>query len=145
MATYDPQKVKLVINNITVVGYAPGTFIKAMRNEDGYTLQTGADGFGCRSKNANKSGRFEITLQAASPTNDALSVMAALDEASGAGVGPSILRDISGGSATKASAQNSWVVKQPDIERAKETGEVTWTIETDVLELYTGGIPPLPF
>ena len=140
MQTWDPQKFTISIAGITVVQYAPGTFIKAMRNEDAFTLTVGADGIGTRTRNANRSGRFEVTLMASSPSNDALQALAALDEASGAGVGAALVKDLSG--TAFASGQNAWVVKIPDIERAKELGEVTWIIETDLIQLSQGGTLP---
>ncbi len=50
MQTYDPTRVKLNIAGITVVGFAPGTFVKVSRNEDLMMLQMGADGIGCHAR-----------------------------------------------------------------------------------------------
>jgi len=140
--TYDPQQVFLTFANNRIVGYAAGTFIKASRNEDGYMLTIGADGSGARVKNANHSGRFEITLLASSPANDVLAALAITDELGGVGFGSAFLKDGSG--TMLASAQSAWIVKHADAERGKELSEVSWVIETDVLFLQQGGttLPP---
>ncbi len=140
-ATYDPAKVTLSMGGNNIVGFAPGTFVKCARNEDAYTLSVGADGLGARTRNANRSGTIEITLKADSPSNDLLSAQAALDELSGEGVGAALVKDGTG--TTVASAENAWIKKLPDIERAKELGEVTWTFETDLLQLTVGGTTPI--
>lgn len=137
MRTYDPQQVTLSVQGETIVGYAPGTFIKAMRAEDAYMLTIGADGSGARTKNANRSGSFEITLLASSPSNALLASIAIDDEDDGSGVGPTQVADLSG--TALARAQFSWIKKHADLERAKELGEVTWTIDTNYLEIQQGG------
>lgn len=141
MATWDPQKFIITIGAINAVQFAPGTFIKAMFNEDLYSLEMGADGEGCRIRNANESGRFEITLLKSSPTNDLLAALSALDRASGQGVVPVQVKD--GNGSAVASAGNAWVVKPADLERGKELGDVTWILETDKLKMTQGGIPAL--
>ena len=142
MQTYDPRLFSMNVQNHLMVGYAPGTFIKASRNEDAFTLKMGADGSSVRVKNANKSGRFEITLMSSSPSNDFLSALAIEDEKAGTAVGPSTVKDGTG--AAFAFGLNTWVVKQPDLERGKESGDVTWIIETDLLQLVQGGTFDVP-
>lgn len=140
MQTYDPQKVSISVNNQTIVGFAPDTFIKAARAEEAFKLTIGADGNGARTRNANRSGAIEITLLASSPSNDILQAQAITDEDLGTGVGPAMIKDNSG--TALASAQNSWIQKIPDLERAKELGNVTWVIETDLLRIQQGGTNP---
>ena len=135
--TYDPQKVSLSLGDITIVQYSTGTFIKASRNEDAFTLTVSADGTGARTRNANRSGRFEFTLLGSSPSNDDLQALAVADEQDGSGVRAAMVKDGSGTAVARAA--NAWVVKVPDLERAKELGEVTWIVETDLLNLTQGG------
>lgn len=137
MQTYNPQKVSLAVLGNTISGFAAGSFIKVSRAEDGFMLTIGADGSGARTRNANRSGTFEITLLASSASNDVLSALAVEDELNADGVGPTLIKDASG--TAFASAQNSWVKKIPDLERAKELGEVTWVIESDNIDVFVGG------
>lgn len=138
MPTYDPLKVTLSFAKATITGYGAGTFIKASYNEDLYSLTIGADGAGARVRNANQSGKVEFTLLASSPSNDVLMAVAALDRSLGQGIAPLLCKD--GNGAALAQAQNAWIVKPPDLERGKELGEVTWTLETDNLQLVQGGM-----
>lgn len=141
MKTYDPQKVVMIIGTHTVVGYADGTFISASRNEDSVMYEPGADGGGTRVRNANKSGRFTFTLKKSSPSNDYLAVLHQLDEDSGQGIVPVMVKDNGNlqGRAI-ASAQNAWIVKPADFERGKELGDVEWILETDNLISSAGGV-----
>lgn len=139
--TYDPEKVDVVFNGTPIDGFGPGTFIKVSRNEDGWSFQPSNSGGGARSRNPNRSGRFEFTLLAASPSNGFLNAFAVADELTGEGVGEVYVRDRSS-LAAECSAQNGWIVKFPDYERAKETGEVTWVIESDDVNMSHGGLIP---
>lgn len=139
--TYDPQKVTVVVGNLTLIGYAD-TFVKAYRNEEIFTYVPSADGHGTRVRNANRSGRIEVTLKGSSPSNDALQTLAIQDELNGTGVKPVLVKDGSG--TALAQGQNAWIIKIPDLERAKELGDVTWIIETDILAPKQGGTTPIP-
>jgi hypothetical protein len=140
--TYDPQKHTITFGPIVVTGFADGTFLKAYRNEDTYSIKIGADGNGARIRNANRSGRMEFTLLASSPSNDLLQAQAQIDELTGGGVASAFVKDGSG--TAKAHGKNAWIVKIPDLERAKELGEVTWIVETDILDVVQGGTTPIP-
>jgi Protein of unknown function (DUF3277) len=143
MQTYDPTKNKITINGNTMFGFGAGSIVKASRNNDTFTLQIGADGIGTRTLSADKSGKIELTLQASSPCNAMLSAQALQDELTGTGVGSCMIRDLSSLS-DQCSAQNVWVVKPADYEKQKETGEITWTLETDRLNIFLGGIIDVP-
>lgn len=136
--TYDPAKHLLSFAGNLLGSPGKDTFIKASRNEDGFTLAKGVSGEGTRTKNNNHSGTVEYTTMASSQTNDILSAIAAADELLGIGVGPLFMKELNGTSVLHA--QNAWIKKLPDTERAKEAGEVTWVFECDDLQIYQGGI-----
>lgn len=139
---YNGKKVTVQFGSIVAEGYAKGTFVKASRNSDAFELEIGGDGNGARTQNADKSGRIEVTLMQGSPTNDAFQAQALIDEISGAGVNEAFVKDING--TAYAHAATAWIVKQADLERAKEQGEVTWIIETHELDVHQGGLTPIP-
>jgi hypothetical protein len=141
LGTYDPTEKDVSFGSIMIVGFAAGTFIKVSRNEDGWTFQPSNSGGGARSRNPNRSGRFEFTLHAASPSNAELSNMVVADELNAAGVQNVYVRDRST-LAAECSAQNGWIMKMPDWERAKESGEVTWIIESDAINMAHDGLIP---
>lgn len=134
---YDPKNIAMIVGGSILSGFSDATFVNAIRNEDGWMLKVGVDGEGTRSKNNNKSGRYEIELMQSSPSNDILSNFAALDEASGTGAVPVLLKDNNG--TTISSALTAWVKKYPDSPYAKETGTRKWIIETDLLNIFVGG------
>lgn len=139
--TYDPTRVLVSFKGVPLDGFAAGTFIKVARNEDGWTFQPSNSGGGARSRNPNKSGTIEITLHTASPANGYLSTFAVADELTAEGVGEFMVKDMSTNGAI-CNAQNAWIKKFPDWERAKETGEVTWVIESDDINVLHDGLTP---
>lgn len=138
--TYDAaQHLASFLGNALPLATGPDTFLKVSRNQDGYTTQVGASGYGTRSRINDKSGTVELTLMAASQTNDILMAIALSDElAPGSGAGPLFIKEANG--TTVVAAQNAWIKKIPDMERGKEAGTVTWVFESDNLEMFIGGL-----
>lgn len=135
--TYDPERVVVTFGSLTIKGFGPDTFVKATRLEDTFTTQTGCGGDVARSRNQNKTGEVELTLMATSDSNNALSAVAKLDEDSGTGIGPFMVKDLN--SLTLCSGENAWVKKWPDMERAKESGVATWILSVEKLNMTIGG------
>lgn len=143
LGTYDPTEQVVIFSGLQIDGYAPGTFIKASRDEDGWTYQPSNSGGGARSRNPNKAGKLVFTLLASSPANALLSAAAVLDEDSAQGVGECSVKDRSTGGLASCFAQNAWVVKHADYERMKEVGEIEWTLQTDELTIKHAGLLPV--
>lgn len=137
LATYDPLRVSVTFGGEDLTGFGPDTIIKVSRNEDGWSMQVGAGGDVARTRNQNRSGSAEITLMATSPSNDDLTAIAKSDETAGNGIGPFQVKDLN--SKTLCSAQNAWVKKFPDMERAKETGVCVWVLDLDRVNMNIGG------
>lgn len=139
LGSYDPTEQVLVVAGNLIDGYAPDTFIKVSRNQDGWTFQPSNSGGGARSRNPDKSGTIEVTLLAASPSNAVLSAIAIADELSAEGIGECFVKDRSSPTAS-CFARNAWIKKHPDYERAKEVGTVTWVLETDDVSIVHDGL-----
>lgn len=137
-ATYDPAKHLLSFAGNILTGAGKDTFIKASRDEDGFTKHKGVSGEGGRSKNNNNGGTVEYTCLAQSQTNDILSALAAADELLGTGTGSLFCRELNG--TTVLHSTIAWVKKHPDLERGKEAGEVTWIFDCDDLQIFNGGL-----
>lgn len=137
-STYNPAKVVLTHLGQIITGYATGSFIKAARNKETYTYTAGADGKGCRTLNPDKSGRVTITLMQSSVSNDVLSAAQILDELTGQGVGPLIIKDLNG--TLVVSATNAWIVKPADVDLAAEVGNREWMIEAEEMNIAGGTI-----
>jgi hypothetical protein len=135
--TYNPADVLLTVAGIPITGYADGTFIAIGRDNPSWNSGTGSDGEGWRAKSNDKSGTCTLTLLQTSAANDALSALVAVDEASGDGIGPLLLKDLSGRSLYEA--ETCWVEKPADAEFAREQSDREWVIKTDKLNVFVGG------
>jgi len=140
VATYQPDLVTVAFAGIPITGFAPGTFISAVRNEDSWNLSVGSGGDATRAKSGNRSGRVTLTLLGSSASNAALSALSQVDERTGAGVGPLGVKDLSG--ADTVTAGTAWIVKPPDLEKSNEETNREWVFETDSLEIVAGGNVP---
>ena len=138
VGTYDPGAVTFTFGPNIASGYAKDSMIVASRVNAGFTVYEGCDGYVCRAANRSKLGKFKLRLATSSKFNDVLSAYYHADEANpGAGVMPAMLKDSSG--TGLASAKAAWVSKLPDMERAREIGEVEWEIDVAKLEMHVGG------
>lgn len=134
---YDPKRVALTFKGILIQGFASGTFVNVERNEDTFSLETGADGNSTRVRSQNRSGKMTITLRAEAPTNDLLSAVALLDERTGLGVGAWTLKNAN--STTRVHAQSAWITKPASVEHASEASTREWVFESDNIEMSIGG------
>ena len=134
--TYNPAQVAVVFNGHEVSGYADGSFVTVARDEDGWGLSVGSSGEGVRSKMNNKSGTITVTLIQSSESNTFLSGFAELDELSGGGQGPLLVKDNSGSSLHVC--ESAWIQKVADAEYAREAGSREWVFRTDNLVSHVG-------
>lgn len=135
--TYDPKQVVVSVGGIPISGYADGTFVNVTRDEDAFTKRTGADGEASRAKSNNRGGSITVTLQQTSLSNDALSALALVDENTGDGVVPVIVKDVRGTTLCYSSA--GWIKKMPDAEFSKEIQDREWVIDCADLRFNVGG------
>ena len=135
--TYNAADVAIVFAGVPIEGYADGTFVAVARDNPSWNKNIGADGEGVRAKSNDKSGTITLTLMQSSLSNDALSALALLDEASGDGVGPFLMKDNSG--RTICSAETAWIQKPADVSFAREAETREWVFETNLLDMFVGG------
>lgn len=138
VGTYDPGAVVFTFGPHIASGYAKDSLITARRVNPGFTVYEGADGSVCRAANRSKLGKILLRLSTHSKFNDVLSAYFHADEAQpGAGIQACMLKDASGTSI--ASGKAAWVAALPDMEKAREIGEVEWEIDVAKLEMHVGG------
>jgi len=135
--TYNAADVDIIVAGIPITGYGDGTFVVVARDNPMFTKGSGADGEGWRAKSNDFTGTITITLLQMSAGNDALSALANLDEASGDGIGPFLMKDGSGRSLY--AAESVWVEKHPDGEFARDKSEREWLIGSDRIQMFAGG------
>lgn len=142
MATkdYDPLKVAVSIDGQIVDGFADGTFISVSRNNQTWTVASGASGETARMKSNDRSGTVELTLMQTSAFNDILSDLLIADE--GAEGGKFVFSLIDGNGAVNIIADEMWVQQPPTVEFGKELGDRVWTLETGNLTYVSAGGTP---
>jgi hypothetical protein len=135
--TYDPGEYLISFAGIQLTAIGPDTFIAAARNEEGWTPTVGAGGEVARTRNRNTMGRVTVTLLQTSPENAQLSAIAQLDAQTGEGIGALFIKDRIG--QTVVHADQAWIVKKPDVTRAKVAGVTEWLFECGSLDTFSGG------
>jgi hypothetical protein len=137
--TYNPADVTLSVGGKQISGYANGTFLKIERDEDSWAKDTGADGETCRTKSNNRGGKITFTLMQSSASNQVLSALAALDEISGGGAVPVMVRDNSPGGKSLYFCEQGWILKPANSEFSKSATTREWVIDTGNLIVNVGG------
>lgn len=134
--TFDPKQVVISIGGVPMSGFADGTFLEIIRDENAFTKVVGADGYTSRVKSNNRGGTLTVTLLETSPSNDVLSAFAALDEASNSGVVPILVKDLSGNSIYFSAT--GWIQKLPDSVFGKEINNRAWIIDLADVDMFVG-------
>lgn len=138
--TYDPKKVLVTWGPVLFSGFADGTFITAVRNNQGVNLAVGATGDAARAISNDKSGIVTLTLLQSSVVNGLMSAIEKADQENGDGVLPLFIKDLKGFDLVKAGT--AWIQKLADYNRGRELadGNVAWALESDDLDIFQGGL-----
>lgn len=135
--TYDPKKFTLIVGGYIMTGFGPEDFVEVERDEDAYTKKVGVSGEVARVRNLNRAGVITLRLMQSSPSNDALSLLATLDEFADLGAVPILARDHSGRSLF--TSVFGWVKRFPKTVWKKDVALWEWKIDTATLSIYMGG------
>lgn len=135
--TYDPKKQLVNFSGIPLTSFADGTFITVEADEDSFTKLTGASGEVVRVLNNNRGAKVTLVLMQHSIDNDALSAIHAADRLTGEGIGMYSQTELNGTTVVQGEA---WVSKWPNVERAKESSNVTWTFDMANADTFIGGL-----
>lgn len=127
--TYDPSEVAIIIGGSIISSW---NSITIAREEDGWTFSTGTSGEVTRTKNLNKMGTLTLLLPQTSADNAVLSAFQIAENVLACSV-----IDKSGTSI--GLMPEGTVVKVPDSEFAKESGEREYQIKGDLVEFIAGG------
>lgn len=133
---YDPKNVKLVFGVVLVEGFAEGSMVNVQYNADRFTLQSGSDGESSRSASNNNSARITVNLMPGAASNIGLGAALTADKATGAGIFPLALTDLSTG--TTFIAKDAWIVRDPGYDYQTEAQSREWIFETDNLDSVYG-------
>jgi hypothetical protein len=119
---YDPEKVHVIVNSITITGYTEGSLVSCERNEDRMTPYVGAKGETDYAISNNNSGTVTISLQQSSPSNRMLQQLA-----ESKALFPVSVVDMNTGG-FRAGGNEGIVLKEPALERGNEISELEWEI-----------------
>ena len=134
--TYDPKNVIVTIGGVPMSGFSDGTFLEIDRNEPTWNVVVGADGLVTRGKTNNFSGTLTLTLKQSSPSNDVLSGLMAIDEATNRGVFPILVKDLSGNSIYFGG--RCWVTQYANSTFGKDISDRQWVLMMDEADMFVG-------
>lgn len=126
---YDPDKVKVNINGIPILGFAEGTFVEVDPGDDTWSQYIGADGDVTTEKNVDPTGTVTLTLKHDSPSAQALEQMAQ-NEARVSG----LVKDLNLDPGVKVHKGTGGYVEPSTQSRGEEVQEIEFEIKFEKLE-----------
>ncbi len=134
---YDPAKVLCTFGAIILGGYAEDSMISVERSTDTWTKKPGVDGEVTRVRSRDRSGRATVNLMQSSAVNALLSAQLKIDEATGNGVFPFLLKHLD--TLTVIVAAKGWIVKPPVAAYGKDVGPREWLIDLADVQIFEAG------
>lgn len=136
--SYSPSDVIVIAAGVVpLTGMADGTFININKEEAPFTTKVTADGVVSRSYKDSGLYTVDITLHSASSSNDVLTKLWILDEATQRAKFPLFIKDAFGTSLFQSTT--SWVSSVPDMSFGKEITDRKWTITCSEVSINIGG------
>lgn len=130
---YNPRDILATWGAIELTqGAQDGDFLKLTFNSDLVKSESGAKGEHVRTWMNDTLAECEITIQNASPVNDAISALVAARWA-----GPFMIKDLNGNSLSVSASATA--KKWPDLTRGKEHGATTWVFDLGPTKVFVGG------
>lgn len=142
-AQYDPSNVNVVVVGPVVIpkvhGFAPGTFVAALRDRPRFSKIVGVDGEVARRRSRDRTGAITMVLEAASQSNILLQALHTLDDATQSGIATVFIRDRNALIDLVIGTQ-CWVVGPPNYSKGMQAGTVQWRFEAARLEVLHGAL-----
>lgn len=135
---YSPEDVQITIGSFfSLQGIAEGRFVEVVKDVMPYTSARSADGFVERKYTNNSTYSISVTLLRASPSNDTLSRLMNLDEATQNAKFPLLIKDSNG--TGYFFSPSCWIESMPPL--SYSTGEDTcvWGLRADSGVINVGG------
>lgn len=130
--TYDPKKNMIIFGGKQITGMAEDDMITIKPLGDGMQIYCGADGEVGRSVDPNMTYEVSVSLATTSKSNDYLSDTYNLDRATGKGLMPLLVKDLSG--STLFSAPQAWIQNMPESKRGRKIDAQKWVFNTGAVE-----------
>lgn len=140
--TYNAARVVVIVNGLSINGFADGTFVNIEMINDAITAQVGADGEIARAISTDRRCTVTLTLQQTSESNVFLSTMFNIDMLTcGGRAGPILIQDLCGD--TLFAASQCWITKPATVEFSKEITTRAWALQTNAPVTYNVGGNPI--
>lgn len=127
--TFDPEKITLLVDNAAVTGYADGSSVKADRNNDDITPQTGIQGDTVYTHNADRSGTITFNLFSTSASLVRLRRLAQQRKAVAV-----TLRNANSNGGFIVSSQDCRILKTPGFEGGTNAASIEVRIHVPVMD-----------
>jgi hypothetical protein len=138
LAHYSPEDViVLVAGSISIAGMAEGTFISITKEDAPFTTKTTADGVVSRNYTNSQVYNITLTLHSASSSNDVLTKLWLVDEATQRGKFSLLIKDPLGTSLFHSNV--GWVSKTPQLDFGDKISNRDWTITCTQATINYGG------
>ena len=126
--TYNPREVTASCGPQIIDGFADDSFITIEPNGDGVTKMVGCHGEVVRSISPDRTCKIKISLLQSAEENAFFARMYDLDQETGEGFFPILIKDLKGN--VMFSAETAWVVNKGSLVRGKEAQNREWEIDT---------------
>lgn len=138
LAHYSPEDIiVLVAGAIPIAGMAEGTFVSITKEDAPFTTKTTADGVVSRNYTNSQVYNITLTLHQASSSNDVLTKLWLIDEATQRGKFSILIKDPLGSSLFHSNV--GWVSKTPQLEFGDKISNREWTITCTQATINYGG------
>jgi hypothetical protein len=135
---YNPDVVNvLVAGFIHMDGFVDGTFVSVTKDMPSYSSRRTTDGTITRLKNNDKNYTVEITLASGSDSNEVLTKLWQLDDITGMGKLPLMIKDHSGSDLFFSAT--AWIEGIPPIVKSTGIDSRTWVFKATQAVINIGG------
>lgn len=136
--TYNSDDVDILIGGFYKVrGLSEGTYVKVKKDLVTNITVRSTDGMVARKKVVNSTFTVEITVLQASPANNTFTRLCKLDNVTGMGKFPLMIRDASG--TGYFFSPTVWIEDIPELSFGTENNNKTWILRADSGEINVGG------
>lgn len=137
MLTYDPKRNIVTFGGKQLTGMAEDNMITITPLGEGSQQYVGADGEVARSLDPNMTYEVKVSLSTASKSNEYLSRIYNMDRATGNGILPLMVKDLSGSTLFSGAA---YIKNFPESSRGRTIKEQEWTFNTgQITDPIVGG------
>lgn len=136
IANYCPDSVSCLALGIPLDGFADGTFISIIKDRVPFQMYESADGIPARLYNRSETYTIQLTFHCGSPSNDVLTKLWLLDEATQKGRFPLFIKDLSGSDLFFSTS--SWIEGIPAVTKSVTMDTRVWTLRATQAVLNVG-------